>query len=201
MISVNTLLRSFGSVGFLVTLNQSLSDVKDNSRHSELYFNSQGCRKNGCFASVSFCTLVFQLSMGTTQKNCQMKRSEIKKVELGIDMNPTKRSRKALQRLVDFTVHDEAPSAHRDDDLITELKHAYKEVIDNIISSINKHFDQNDMKVVKDINRMVVSCTNNDIDITIENVMKYLGIAAKFVEVNLLAEELKSLPIYLSISS
>ena len=55
-----------------------------------------------------------------------------------------------------------------------ELKCAHKEVIDNIISSMNKRFNQNDIKVVKDINSMVVSCANNDIAITIENVKKYL---------------------------
>ena len=49
-----------------------------------------------------------------------MESSVIKKVEeLGIDINPTKMSRKALQRLVDFIVRDAAPSAHCDDDLIT----------------------------------------------------------------------------------
>ncbi len=107
-------------------------------------------------------------------------------------MTNESRPRKAPKRLEDFIFHDVAPSGHDSNDLKTELKRVYMCAIDSIVSSMKERFDQNDIKTVKDINRMLIACANK-IDVTTEYVIKHLGVAAKFVREELLIDELKDL--------
>ena len=62
--------------------------------------------------------------------------------------------RKTPKRFDDFVAHDVAPSGHDSIDLKTELKREYVFVIDSIVSSMKERFDQNDIKLVKDIDLM-----------------------------------------------
>ena len=58
------------------------------------------------------------------------------------------------------------PVANDSIDLKTELNREYICVIDSIVSSMKETFDQNDIKIVKDINGMLISCANNEVDVT-----------------------------------
>ena len=64
---------------------------------------------------------------------------------------------------------------------------------------MQERFDQNDIKIVKDINRMLISCANNEVYVTTEYVLKQLGVAAKFVQVDLLIEKLKDLHVHINL--
>ena len=46
---------------------------------------------------------------------------------------------------------------------------------------------------------MLTSCANNEVDVTTEYVLKQLGVAAKFVQVDLLIEELKDLHVHINL--
>ena len=76
-------------------------------------------------------------------------------------MGHESRQRKAPKRIEGFVAHDVAPSGYDSIDLKTELKREYVCAIDSIVSSMKERFDQNDIKIVKDINRMLISCANN----------------------------------------
>ena len=86
-----------------------------------------------------------------------------------------------------------APSGHDFIGLETELKCEYVCAVDSIVSSMKERFDQNDIKIIKDIKRMLISCANNEVGVTSEYVLKQLDVAAKFVQVGLLIEELKEI--------
>jgi hypothetical protein len=92
-----------------------------------------------------------------------------------------------------------APSGHYSNDLKTELKRVYFGAIDSILSSTKERFDENAIKIVKDINHMLISCANSEADVTTEYVIKNLVVAAKFVAVELLIEELKELHIHINL--
>ena len=92
-----------------------------------------------------------------------------------------------------------APSGENSHDLKTELKQEYIRAIDNILCSMKEWFDQKDITVVKDINQMLISCANKEVDVTIEYVMKYLCIAAEFVQVAVFVEELKELQVHINL--
>ncbi|CAB4005886.1 Hypothetical predicted protein [Paramuricea clavata] len=121
----------------------------------------------------------------------------VQDLKLQIDTNHVSRSRKAPKKMEDFIVHDVAPSGHDCNDLKTELKRAYFGAIDSILSSTKERFHENANKIVKDINHMLNSCANSEADVTTEYVIKHLGIAAKFVAVDLLIEELKELHVHI----
>ena len=114
-------------------------------------------------------------------------------------MGHESRQRKAPKRIEGFVAHDVAPSGYDSIDLKTELTREYVCAIDSIVSSMKERFDQNDIKIVKDINRMLISCANNEVYVTTEYVLKQLGIAAKFVQVDLLIEELKDLHVHINL--
>ena len=114
-------------------------------------------------------------------------------------MGHESRQRKAPKRIEGFVAHDVAPSGNDSIDLKTELKCEYVCAIDSIVSSMKERFDQNDIKIVKDINRMLISCANNEVYVTTEYVLKQLGVAAKFVQVDLLMEELKDLHVHINL--
>ena len=109
------------------------------------------------------------------------------------------RPRKAPKRIEDFVAHNVAPNGHDSIDLKTELNREYICAIDSIVSSMKESFDQNDIKIVKDINRMLISCANNEVDVTTEYVLNHLGVAAKFVQVDLLIDELKDLHVHVNL--
>ena len=67
-------------------------------------------------------------------------------------MGHESRQRKAPKRIEGFVAHGVAPSGHDSIDLKAEFKREYVCVIDSIISSMKERFDQNDIKIVKDIN-------------------------------------------------
>ena len=46
---------------------------------------------------------------------------------------------------------------------------------------------------------MLISCADNETDVTTEYVIKHLGVAAKFVKVYLLIEELKELHVHINL--
>ena len=81
----------------------------------------------------------------------------------------------------------------------TELKRVYFGAIDSILSSTKERFDENAIKIVKDINHMLISCANSEADVTTEYVIKHLVVAAKFVAVELLIEELKELHVHINL--
>lgn len=122
-------------------------------------------------------------------------------MKLQINVTNENRPRMAPRRAEDFIAHDVAApmSGHDSNDLKTELKRVYKCAIDSIVSSMKERFDQNDIKTVCDINRMLISCANNEVDVTTEYVIKHLGVAKKFVQVNLLVEELKDLHVHINL--
>ena len=105
------------------------------------------------------------------------------------------RPRKAPKRIEDFV----APNGHDSNDLKTELNREYACAIDSIVSSMKERFDQNDIKIVKDINRMLISCANNELDVTTEYVFNHLGVTAKFVQVDLLIDKLKDLYVHVNL--
>lgn len=46
---------------------------------------------------------------------------------------------------------------------------------------------------------MLISCANNEVDVTTEYVLNHLGVAAKFVQVDLLIDELKDLHVHVNL--
>lgn len=115
------------------------------------------------------------------------------------------RRRNAPTRTSDYVAHDIAPSGQGSEDLSlkSKLKRVYASCIDAVLSSMAERFDQNDIAVVKNIGKLIVSSASRssviEDKLEIKKIEEQIGPAAKFFNVEKLTVDLNELPVHIKL--
>lgn len=111
----------------------------------------------------------------------------------------TKRKRRAPAYRADYFVHTAAPTA-QDSSLSgkDELRRSFYETIDALQKAIKRRFDQEDLRLLKSIERCLINAANKQ-TADLENAIEGLDKLSEVIDVEELKDELQELPVHIKL--